>query len=387
MDVPGSGAVAGTAVPEGSHKRYDAFISYAHEADTVFAPVLQRGLQRLANPWNRRRALEVFRDESSLAVSPGLWPSICAALDASRWFVVLASPEAARSEWVGKEIMHWVSSKGTGHLLVVVTNGSFIWDRASGALSRASSAWNPELRGIFSVEPKYLDMAWVRGGTRPTLRNARFRDQIATLAAAIREVPKEEIEGEDVRQQRRTRRIVQAVIATLTVLVLLVSVLAVVANIQRGQAVRESAIALSRQFAAEGLAIDPTDPVTARRLAVAAWSVFPTAQAASAMTTLLTEQMQAGILPTTSDSINGVTGVTFSPDGQAARQHGREWHGAVLGSGHRTARGYAVPGRHLLSHSRCRFQPGWQAAGRRRQQQRRGAVVGPGNGPRGRRTL
>ena len=233
MDVAGSDAVAGKAVPEDSGKHYDAFISYAHEADIVLAPVLQRGLQRLAKPWNRRRAMEVFRDESSLAVSPGLWPSICAALDASRWFVVLASPEAARSDWVGKEIMHWVSSKGPDRLLVVVTNGSFIWDGASGALSRASSAWNPELRGVFPVEPKYLDMAWARDGTGLTLRNARFRDQVATLAAAIREVPKEEIEGEDVRQQQRTRRIVQAVIATLTVLVLLVSVLAIVANIQR----------------------------------------------------------------------------------------------------------------------------------------------------------
>jgi hypothetical protein len=119
----------------------------------------------------------------------------------------VASPEAARSDWVGKEIMHWVSSKGTDRLLVV-PNGSSIWDGASGALSRASSAWNPELRAVFPVEPKYLDLAWARGGTGLTLRNARFRDQVATLAAAIREVPKEEIEGEDVRQQRRTRRIV-----------------------------------------------------------------------------------------------------------------------------------------------------------------------------------
>jgi WD40 repeat protein len=315
MNVAGSDAAAGTAVPEDTRKVYDAFVSYAHEADTVFAPVLQRGLQHLAKPWNRRRAMEVFRDESSLAVSPGLWPSIRAALDASRWLVVLASPEAARSEWVGKEVMHWVSSKGTDHLLVVVTDGSLIWDGAEGELSPTSTAWNPELRGVFPVEPRYLDMAWARGATGLTLRNARFRDQIATLAAAIRETPKEEIEGEDVRQQRRTRRIVQAVIATLTVLVLLASGLAVVANIQRQQAIRESAIALSRQLAAEGLAIDPTDPVIARRLAVAAWRVFPTTQAASAMTTLLTEQKQAGILPTTSDPVTGVTGVTFNPDG------------------------------------------------------------------------
>ena len=92
MDLKESNAAAGRAAPEGSRKSYDAFISYAHHADGAFAPVLQRGLQHLAKPWNRRRAMEVFRDESSLAVSPGLWRSITAALDASGWFILLASP-------------------------------------------------------------------------------------------------------------------------------------------------------------------------------------------------------------------------------------------------------------------------------------------------------
>src|ERR1700749_3197588 len=122
MNVAGSDAAVERASREDPRKPYDAFISYAH-ADAVFAPVLQRGLQQLAKPWNRRRAMEVFRDETSLAASPGLWPTIRAALDASRWFVLLASPEAARSDWVGEEITHWVSQKGTDHLLVVVTDG------------------------------------------------------------------------------------------------------------------------------------------------------------------------------------------------------------------------------------------------------------------------
>src|SRR5215471_5573086 len=98
MDVAGSDGAAGTASREDPGKSYGAFISYAHDADGAFAPVVQRGLQRLAKPWNRRRALEVFRDETSLAVSPGLWPAIRAALNASRWLVLLASPEAARSD-------------------------------------------------------------------------------------------------------------------------------------------------------------------------------------------------------------------------------------------------------------------------------------------------
>jgi hypothetical protein len=60
---------------------------------------------------------------------------------------------------------------------------------------------------------------------------------------------------------------------------------------------RQHAIALSRQLAAESLGIDPTDPVTAARLAVAAWAVFPTSQADSAITILLTEQQLRGKRP------------------------------------------------------------------------------------------
>jgi hypothetical protein len=66
MDVAGSDGAVETASRDDSRKSYDAFISYAHEADGAFAPVVQRGLQHLAKPWNRRRAMEVFRDETSL---------------------------------------------------------------------------------------------------------------------------------------------------------------------------------------------------------------------------------------------------------------------------------------------------------------------------------
>jgi hypothetical protein len=250
MDVAGSDTSAGAAAREVSRKSYDAFISYAHDADQVFARVVQRGLQQLAKPWNRRRAMEVFRDETSLAVSPGLWPSIRDALDASRWFVLLASPEAARSHWVGEEISHWVSCKGTDHLLVVVTDGTWVWDDDSGDLSSACTACNPALRGVFPTEPKYLDMTWARRDARLTLRNARFRDQIATLAAAISEVPKEEIEGEDVRQQRRTRRIVRAVVAALTTLVLLASALAVLFYSERQTAIRQTKEAITQRDSA-----------------------------------------------------------------------------------------------------------------------------------------
>jgi hypothetical protein len=65
--------------------RYDAFISYSHFADRQLAPAIQAGLQRLAKPWNQRRALWIFRDDTGLTVSPALFSSIKAALDDSRY--------------------------------------------------------------------------------------------------------------------------------------------------------------------------------------------------------------------------------------------------------------------------------------------------------------
>jgi len=109
---------------------------------------------------------------------------------------------------------------------------------------------------------------------------------------------------------RRTVRRRQAVIAGLLALTLTALTAAGIAVHNAASASHQHAIALSRQLAAESLIIDGTDPVIARRLAVAAWAVFPTSQAASTITTLLAEQEHQGMLP--ADSSN-VFAVAFSP--------------------------------------------------------------------------
>jgi len=84
---------------------------------------------------------------------------------------------------------------------------------------------------------------------------------------------------------------------------------------------RQHAIAVCRQLAGESLALASTDFVTAGRLAVAAWSVFPTDQARSAMTAVLADPHPDDVLPGNPP----VTGVAFSPDGRllaAAVVHG-----------------------------------------------------------------
>ena len=186
---------------------YDAFISYSHAADGELAPALQNAVQRLAKPWYRRRALEVFRDETGLAVDPNLWGAIVNALEDAEWFVLLTSPTAAGSEWVNREIEHWKANRPLDRILPIVTDGHWEWDPDTGDFTDDSDAVPPSLRGVFHDEPRHLDLRWARDETQLNLRNSRFRGAAAEVAAPLHGRTKDDLEGEDIRQHRRTLRL------------------------------------------------------------------------------------------------------------------------------------------------------------------------------------
>jgi hypothetical protein len=110
---------------------YKAFISYSHSADNQLAPALRTALHGFAKPWYRLRAMRVFRDETGLAITPALWPSIEAALLDSEYFLLLASPEAAASEWVQREVACWLDRRPADHLLIALTGGKIRWNDAA----------------------------------------------------------------------------------------------------------------------------------------------------------------------------------------------------------------------------------------------------------------
>ena len=93
--------------------RFDCFLSYSHtDRQRVIARALQHGLHRFAKPFWRMRAVRVFRDETNLSANPALFDSIIAALNSSNYFLLLASPVAAQSRWVAKELRHWLTLVG-----------------------------------------------------------------------------------------------------------------------------------------------------------------------------------------------------------------------------------------------------------------------------------
>src|SRR4051794_30640425 len=230
---------------------FNGFISYSHAADGRLAPAVQRGLHRLAKPWYRLRALWIFRDQTGLSVTPALWSSIQHALDASDYFVLLASPEAARSPWVNREIQHWVATKPADRILPVVTDGEWAWDRQARDFTADSTAVPAALRGVFAEEPLFLDLRWARGSEHLSLHHARFRDAIAQLAAPMHGVSKDELEGEDVRQHRRVRRLRSGAVATLVVLAMLASMTGLSAGRNAERARNAAAEALRQQQVAD----------------------------------------------------------------------------------------------------------------------------------------
>ena len=182
--------------------QYDAFISYSHAADGRLAPAIQSGLQRFAKPWYRRRALRIFRDQTSLAATPELWPTIVRALESSRYFLLLASPEAAASRWVQREVGWWLEHRTPQTLLIVLTGGEVDWDDAAGDFDWSRTDAVPDgLRGAFAAGPLWVDLRWARAESQLSLKHARFQGAIADLAAPLRGQPKEELQGEEVAQQ------------------------------------------------------------------------------------------------------------------------------------------------------------------------------------------
>lgn len=90
-----------SADPAAPH--YRAFISYSH-ADRRFAGWLHRKLEAARLP-GKQRLTPIFFDRAELAAGPDLSAQVREALAQSAALVVVASPAARASRWVGQEIV------------------------------------------------------------------------------------------------------------------------------------------------------------------------------------------------------------------------------------------------------------------------------------------
>src|SRR5579864_1949758 len=194
---------------------YDAFISYSRAEDGQIAAALQSAVQKLGKAWYRRRALRVFRDDTSLSASPHLWGSIEQALGQSRYLILLASPGSASSFWVDQELAWWLAHNDPDTVLVALTAGELSWDPAARGFRFPDSVpLPPALKGRLSDEPRWIDLR----AYRDTPFDARFTELAADFPAAIHGIPKEDLLSQEVRQQRRALRLAWSAIGGLCLL-------------------------------------------------------------------------------------------------------------------------------------------------------------------------
>ena len=171
--------------------------------------------------------------------------------------MLLLSPEAAASDWVGKEIEHWKEHSDPSRILPVVTDGEFGW--ADGDVTGTSVP--AALRGVFTEEPRWVDLRFARGDDQLDLKNPTFSAAIADVTSAVRGIPKDELESEEVRQHRRTIRTAWAAGVIVLLLGVAATIGAVVAVNQSNEAQTQRDEAQTQRDEAERLA---TAEATAR---------------------------------------------------------------------------------------------------------------------------
>ena len=113
----------------GNDRKYYAFISYKRE-DEKWAKWLQNKLEHYKLPSNLNGRTDlpkeirpIFRDQSELAGGV-LADEIQKALEASKYLIVICSPRAAQSQWVGKEVQSFIDMGRTDKIIPFIIGGT-----------------------------------------------------------------------------------------------------------------------------------------------------------------------------------------------------------------------------------------------------------------------
>jgi WD40 repeat protein len=251
---------------------FDAFLSYSWAADSKVAPTIQSVLQQFLCPWYKPRARRIFRDLSYLPVSSSLSESLKLRLDASKHLIVLAAPEAKKSEGMAFEADYWFSKPRTGEVLIVITDGGYgSWDQVR------DEALPLPLRSYLSAPPIFMDISKRRADMLKTPIPSTLRGQLTEdlhqLILKFYEGQKKDwgmLRGEERSQRRRAHGLALFAISVLIAATSTAIWQAIVAHQQRDQALHQGELALARQLAAQSELLRSQSPIalpTAVRLA------------------------------------------------------------------------------------------------------------------------
>lgn len=237
--------------------QYKAFISYSHTSDDDFVDALHDAMERLAKPWNKRRARRIALDKTAMAAGSSLTETIEEKLADSQWLVLLASPESAQSKWCDEEIDYWFAHKSMDNVVVALTGGEIEVDPVSQRIEwENSSALSGRFRAAVGDDavPLYEDLRPFKADVdHASLRNAHFRDEVAKIVGRIEDVDPGELASEDKRQFARNVRLRRAAEIGLVLLTVAAVALGVSASLSQRRAVEsENQAIASEQRAIQG---------------------------------------------------------------------------------------------------------------------------------------
>ena len=168
-----------------------------------------------------RSPLRIFRDQTDLSVSRVVVVDRSGAVRQPA-SILLASPRAAASKWVRRELDYWLSHRTPQTLLIVATEGTLEWNDAHKDFDwQHTSALPDNLAKVLRRRALYLNLRSISRAQDLAQDNPVFRDTVAALASVLLGRPKDELIGEDIAMRRRARRTAWAVgsaLLTLTIL-------------------------------------------------------------------------------------------------------------------------------------------------------------------------
>ena len=94
------------------------------------------------------------------------------------------------------------------NMLILLTEGELVWDNHVSDFDwKQTTALSNRAGRPFNDEPLWVDLRWARNEENLSLRHTQFRSAVLDIAAPLYGRAKDELDGEDVREHRRTRRI------------------------------------------------------------------------------------------------------------------------------------------------------------------------------------
>lgn len=287
------------------------------------AAAFENALEHAAKPWNRTRAMNVFRDVTDLVPTDDLGTVLNRTIDSSQYFVFFARTESAASEWCGKEVQHWLDTHptvspdtySTDRVLLVLTEGQDWTKVVPEALRQAYGDRDPLWVGLADVHdhPSFLkvgagnesfDQAVMKAGAFLRgygVRNEdlqRFRDECSA----------------EVKKAKRVRRLAETALAVLTVISVVAALLAVKAEATARKQLA-TANGLLVASTAQSLLSDRLDQSLLLALSINRSGGTP--QARSSMTLALQAARTSGLESMLhTGSAAGVGDIAFSADGQ-----------------------------------------------------------------------